>query len=181
MPRTPPTHTALIVVVPQAEAAVGALRARLDAVASWGVPAHITVLYPFLPPGDVDGRVRSALAEVVAGVPRFAFTLARTGWFGDTVLWLAPEPDGPLRRLTAAVTARFPSAPPYGGAFDDVVPHLTVGDRQPRAVLDAAAAQVGTHLPIHARADAVRLIAGRPEPGGGWHTVAEFPLGPAAG
>ena len=75
------------------------------------------------------------------------------------------------------MAARFPQAPPYGGAFDDVVPHLTVGERQPRDVLVAAAAAVAPHLPIHARADTVRLIAGRPEPGGGWRTAATFPLG----
>ncbi len=171
------THTALILAVPEAEPVVGALRARLDTAASWGVPAHITVLYPFLPPAGIDDDVRAALAAAVAGVPAFDLTLARTAWFGDTVLWLAPEPDAPLRALTAAVVARFPHTPPYGGQFDDVVPHLTVGDRRPRAVLDAAAAEVAPRLPVHARADTVRLIAGRPEPGGGWHTVAAFPLG----
>lgn len=176
-----PTHTALIVAVPEAEPAVGALRARLDAAASWGVPAHITVLYPFLPPADVGDDVVAAVAREVARVPRFAFTLTRTAWFGDTVLWLAPEPDGPLRPLTTAVAARFPQAPPYGGQFADVVPHLTVGDRQPRPVLDAAAAQVAPHLPIRADAETVRLIAGRPEPGGGWHSIADLPLGPADG
>ena len=176
-----PTHTALIVAVPQAEAAVGELRARLDPAASWGVPAHITVLYPFLAPAAIDDAVRAALASEVARVPRFAFTLTRTAWFGDAVLWLAPEPDGPLRRLTAAVAARFPQCPPYGGRFDEVVPHLTVGDRQPRPVLDAAAARVAPHLPIEAHAESVLLIAGRPEPGGGWHPVAELPLGPAPG
>jgi hypothetical protein len=45
-----PTESALIVAVPEAEWAVAALRAAYDPAASWGMPAHITVLYPFLPP-----------------------------------------------------------------------------------------------------------------------------------
>jgi hypothetical protein len=32
----------------EAEAVVGDLRARLDRSAGWGVPAHVTLLYPFL-------------------------------------------------------------------------------------------------------------------------------------
>ena len=116
------THTALIIAVAPAEPVVGGLRARLDPSASWGVPAHITVLYPFLLPDGVDERVRAVLGEVVAAVPAFDLALTRTAWFGDSVLWLAPEPAGPLRDLTAAVAARFPQAPPYGGAFADVVP-----------------------------------------------------------
>src|SRR3712207_8306425 len=105
--RVTATLTALIVAVEPAEPVVGALRARLDPSASWGVPAHITVLYPFLAPDAVDERVRAVLAEVVAAVPAFDLALTRTAWFGDAVLWLAPEPAGPLRDLTAAVAARF--------------------------------------------------------------------------
>jgi hypothetical protein len=50
VPDTAPTESALVVVVPEAEAAVNAHRRRLDPAAAWGVPAHVTVLYPFAPP-----------------------------------------------------------------------------------------------------------------------------------
>jgi hypothetical protein len=171
-----PTESALIVAVPEAEPAVAALRAAYDPSASWGVPAHITVLYPFLPPDRIDAAVLAAVRATVAGVPAFDLVLARTRRFGDQVLWLAPEPDAPLRALTAAVWARFPDFPPFGGQFDDVVPHLTVTDRQPPAVMAAADEQVRPWLPIRARVGAVRLLTGRPEPDA-WRTVARFPLG----
>jgi hypothetical protein len=48
---TPGTETALIVEVPAAEPAVGHYRAELDANAGLGIPAHITILAPFLPAG----------------------------------------------------------------------------------------------------------------------------------
>jgi 2'-5' RNA ligase len=168
-------ESALIVAVPGAEPAVGALRAAYDPAAARGVPAHLTVLYPFLPPGRIDARVRAAVREAVAAVPAFDVLLARTRRFGDRVLWLAPEPDAPLRALTAAVWARFPETPPYGGEFDDVVPHLTVTDGRPPAVMDAAEARLRPWLPIPVRVRAVRLLVGRPEPDA-WRTVAEFPL-----
>lgn len=49
-PSVAPTQTAVIVPVPAAEALVGSHRRRLDRAAGWGVPAHVTVLYPFLHP-----------------------------------------------------------------------------------------------------------------------------------
>jgi hypothetical protein len=170
-----PTESALIVAVPEAEPAVETLRAAYDPSASWGVPAHITVLYPFLPPDRIDAAVLAAVAETVAAVPAFDLVLARTRRFGDQVLWLAPEPDAPLRALTAAVWDRFPDFPPYRGEIADVVPHLTVTDRQPPAVMAAADEQVRPWLPVPARVRAVRLLTGRPAPGA-WRTVADFPL-----
>jgi hypothetical protein len=55
-----PTQTALIVPIPAAENAVGPFRATLDRSASWGVPAHVTVLYPFLPPDKINSEVLAA-------------------------------------------------------------------------------------------------------------------------
>ena len=42
-------QTALVVAVPSAEPVVARLRASYDVAAAYGVPAHVTVLYPFLP------------------------------------------------------------------------------------------------------------------------------------
>ncbi|MFI7545419.1 2'-5' RNA ligase family protein [Actinoplanes sp. NPDC049599] len=171
------THTALIAVIPAAEAAVGDHRAVLDRAASWGVPAHITLVFPFLPPESVDPAVLAALRGIAAAEPRFDLTLDRVGWFGDTVVWLAPNPARPFITLTEALAARFPQAQPYAGAFDEVVPHLTIGHDHPRTDLAAAAAAVTAHLPIRTTVTSIRLIAGAREPGDSWETVADFPLG----
>lgn len=172
-----PTQTALIVAVPEVEHAVGAVRARLDRSAGWGVPAHVTVLYPFLPLEQVDDEVVAALARTVATVPRFDVTFTHIEWFADAVVWLAPRPDDGFRALTAAVWRQFPATPPYAGAHDDVVPHLTLGHDAATHELTAAAAAVAAHLPIGAAVEVVRLIAGTPGPDA-WHTVHEFPLSP---
>lgn len=172
-------QTALIVVVPQAGPAVGRHRAVLDRAASWGIPAHITVLYPFLPPQRIDDQVLAALRDTIAGVPRFDAVLTHVDWFGDTAAWLAPRPDPPLRALTEAVWRRFPQAPPYEGAHDEIVPHLTIGHDAPRTVLQQAAQAVTAYLPIPFLVDAVRLITGVPERDP-WRTVCEFPLGERA-
>jgi 2'-5' RNA ligase len=172
-----PTETALIVPIPEAEEAVGRFRASLDRSASWGVPAHVTVLYPFLSPEVVDDDVAAALGETIVAVPRFDITLAHADWFGDTAVWLAPHPDRPFRDLTTAVWRCFPEAPPYRGAHADVVPHLTIGHDAPKDVLSDAARAVSLYLPINATITLVRLIAGTPgrRP---WHTLRDFALGP---
>jgi 2'-5' RNA ligase len=172
------THTALIAEIPAAEPAVDAHRATLDRAASWGVPAHITLVFPFLPPDAVNPAVLTVVREIVAAQPGFDLTLDDIGWFGDTVVWLAPNPAQPFITLTEALAARFPRAQPYDGAFDEVVPHLTIGHDHPHPVLQAAAEAVTAHLPITTPVTTISLIAGRREPGTSWHTVATFPLGP---
>lgn len=176
MPPTAATQSALIIEIPTAEPAVGDLRAHYDRSASWGVPAHITVLYPFLAPAALDTMVLSAVQDVVWSVPRFALALTRIGWFGDKVVYLTPDPPGPLHTLTAAISATF-GILPYAGAHPDDVPHLTVAHDQPLTVLRQVATQVRRHLPIAATADHVTLITGRPEPGRTWQPHTTFPLG----
>lgn len=171
-------ETALIVPVPEAEDVVGVHRARFDQAARWGVPAHVTVLYPFVPPEAVTDELLDAVRETVAGMPRFEIEFAQVRWFGEQVVWLAPSPDQPFRALTAALWARFPDYPPYRGEFADVVPHLTVGHDVPPADLTAAADAVAARLPLRAAPREVLLMVGAPEPDA-WRTVARFALGDA--
>jgi 2'-5' RNA ligase len=173
------TETALIVPMPAAEQAVSPFRASLDPAASWGVPAHVTVLYPFLPPARIDDDVIAVLDRLFRAVPRFDVTLTHVEWFGDTVVWLAPRPDHPFRDLTNAVWDRYPEAPPYGGAYAEVVPHLTIGQDAPKAELSRAADTISARLPIEVAIETVRLIAGTAEPGS-WRTLREFALGDVA-
>jgi 2'-5' RNA ligase len=175
-------QSALLLAVPAAEAAVGAHRARLDPSARDGVPAHVTVLYPFLPPAEIGPEVLAELSRLFAGAPRFSFTLDRVRWFGDTVVWLGPADESPFRALTALAADAYPWCSPYGGIYEDVVPHLTIGQADDQAELRAAAEAVRPLLPIAAEATEVTLLTGpnpRRQPGspGEWQTVATFPLG----
>jgi 2'-5' RNA ligase len=145
-----PTETAVIVPVPDAEPIVADHRERLDTAADRGVPAHVTVLYPFVAPAAVDEHVLATLGAAVGSVEAFDCRFARTRWFGDEVLWLDPEPAEPFRRLTAAVRRAFPQHPPYGGVHDDVVPHLTVAEKRRGGTAAAHAAEqaVAARLPL---------------------------------
>lgn len=178
----PGWESALLVAVPAAEPAVGRHRARLDEAAWDGVPAHITVLYPFLPPAGIGEPLLASLGSLFGGSASFGFTPDRVGWFGEHVVWLGPRDPAPFSALTNRVFTAFASCPPYAGLHPEVIPHLTIGHVGGPQVLRAAAASVRGCLPIEATATEVILMAG-PRPGtadtppGQWRTIAAFALG----
>lgn len=164
-------ETALIVKVPEAEPVVGGWRQRFDPSAEAGVPAHVSVLYPFLNQDRIDGQVLGVLAELFSH-GAFDLRFARCGRFPG-VLYLVPEPDDQFRALTLAVADRWPEAPPYGGRFTEVVPHLTVADGQEPSVLDAVEAELAGRLPVETRVSSVRLLV---FDGIVWREQADFAL-----
>jgi hypothetical protein len=172
---SPGPESGLLVEIPQAEPAVGRFRDRLDSSAGLGVPAHITVLYPFIPPAGLDAAVLGQLERLFAAVPRFAFRLDRTSWLGDELVCLMPSDPGPFRTLTQRVVEAFPAYPPYGGQFEGIIPHLTIGDSPPADDLRAAEESIRPLLPVTGEVTAVSLIT-QQFAGGQFSRAATFPL-----
>lgn len=166
-------QTGLIVRIPEAEPAVRGWREQLDPSAQAGVPAHVTVLFPFLDESRIDALVHSALAEVLGSRPAFDLRFERCGRFPG-VLCLVPEPDTQLRQLTQAIADRWPEAPPYGGRFDEIVPHLTIAQGQEDTVLEEIEADLAARLPFTSRISSVELIV---HDGTKWQERASFVLG----
>jgi hypothetical protein len=171
-------ESVLLVEIPEAEPVVGSHRQRLDAVARLGVPAHVTVLFPFMGAEWIDDAVLESLRAVFAPVSGFGYRFEQLDWFGDEVLWLAPRDPAPFRRLTERAYAAFPDFPPFGGRHEDIRPHLTVGNREgdrglPLEELRAAAEALPAGLPVQGEARAVTLMV---ESGGHWIRRAVLPL-----
>jgi hypothetical protein len=74
----PGSQSVLIVEVPEAEPAVARYRKRFVANARLGVPAHITVLFPFMAPQAIGPAVIAELEHLFAAVSRFRFQLDHT-------------------------------------------------------------------------------------------------------
>ncbi len=85
--------------MPEAERYIARYRERYDPSARRNVPAHVTVLYPFMPPQDIDDTVRAQLAAIARAVPCFDYRLAETRRF-PVALYLAPQPDDSFAALT---------------------------------------------------------------------------------
>ncbi len=170
-------ESTLVILVPSAEATVGKLRRKLDRSAAWSIPLHITILYPFAAPDAMSEEFLLRLGAVLRGSAPFEFALTEIGWFDQRVMYLAPTPREPFVELTSRIVADFPEHRPYGGAYDDVVPHLTVGEGVRPARLRRAARRVEPKLPITAAATEVCLMA--PDASGRWSIERRFPLGEA--
>ena len=170
------TQSAVIVTVPSAEDAVAAHRARYDPAAGWGVPAHVTILYPFVPPSEIRAPVIERLRAATGSTPRFEAGCHTTGWFGTDVLWLDPQPADAFRALTTAVVRAFPGYLPYAGEYDDVVPHVTVAQGVEAARLREVEREVRRHLPINFLVTAAELWRGTLA-ADSWERVAALPLG----
>jgi 2'-5' RNA ligase len=151
------------------------LRQHHDPMAHLGVPAHVTLLYPFLPSAQLTPAVRRRIAHVTRDVRPFDVGFEGTGRFPG-VVWLAPEPAEPFVTLTELLAAAFPDHPPYGGAHDEIVPHLTLG-LGAEDVLGRLARSVRACPPFRERIRAIEVIA---ESGTDrWHRRWRIPLGPA--
>ena len=172
-----PIESALVVLVPEAEELVKPFRDQYDPSAAAGVPAHITLLYPFKHPDEADQTVLDDLSQCFHRCAPFRFSLAPIRRFPDAVLYLAPEPDEPFRQLTLAIWDRYPETPPYGGKWPDIVPHLSVAWVKDEQLLDRIAddfAQASQgRLPIRATATEIALMEKR---SGHWLIRATFGL-----
>jgi 2'-5' RNA ligase len=164
-------RSALIVAVPEAEPLVGEWRLRYDN-ARLGIPAHVTLLFPFVPAEELDETLFDELRGLFAAEPAFEFQMARVARFPE-IAWLAPEPDEPFRRLTELVFSRYPDYPPYEGIHDEVIPHLTVGEGD-AAFQDEVEAALTPHLPLNAEAREVVLL--EEDESGYWRTRERFAL-----
>ena len=167
------------IVIPVAEAdrlvqaASGAPR-RLPGFQS--VPAHITLLAPFLPEDRLDDGTWDVLGRFFADITPFTFELTDVCEFPDGLTYLSPEPAATFRLLTAQLHKLFPEFPPYGGAFDEIVPHLTVplSEGEDVAALSAALAP---GLPLSVRAASASVFVSDEE---GTRVLGQLPFGTSA-
>lgn len=170
-------EAALVVVVPEAELLVGRFRAEYDPAAAWGVPAHITINYPFILGVKPTTHVMTRLSKLFAGMSSLSFVLDHIARFPN-VLYLAPVPSAPLTQLIEQTAQEFPESPPYGGQFDSITPHLTVAyatDSDALTSVERKLSEVAEHhLPIKVYTDRVWLMD---DSAGRWEMRASFPMG----
>jgi 2'-5' RNA ligase len=169
-------ESAFVVRVPEAEPHVSHLRWQFDPAAKLGMPAHITLLFPFASPERIDSAVVEQARKVVAGVHAFAFSLVRISRFPDA-LYLVPEPSGPFVALTERLVRQFPEFPPYGGQYRGVVPHLTVARG---SELEHSRAEAGLRSALSARggiACSAKEVVLMGNASGPWQQMEVLPLG----
>ena len=81
------------------EALVGDWRARHDPVAARGIPAHVTALFPFVPPGELSETVLDELRYLCSTVQPFDYELVEIDRFPEAI-----SNQLPIACLAAAVS-----------------------------------------------------------------------------
>lgn len=165
--------TGLVIPVPAAETLLTSVAERHPDAARGGVPAHVTVLFPFLHPDKIDDGVLHTLQELFdrhQPMP-VRFTECRRR---EEFVYLHPEPVDGLRRLTDEARQHWPDVIPYEGAYSEVEPHLTISIRTTEDTAARIHHESGQNLPISTELREGWLISSRGEQ---WIVQERLPFG----
>lgn len=177
-------ESAVIVPFLQADGLLRPWRARWQPAAPVGIPACVTLAYPFLTPEELGPDTLHGLAEIFGGQPPLSIRLAGVArWPGLVVL--APEPAEPFVALAEQLQARFPTSRTPGEGT--LVPQVTALRSPDDQLLDEAAATLAERLPLDlsvaeawlvqaAGSQRAWLVAGAGD-GERWTLRMRFPLG----
>lgn len=153
------SQSVILIPVPEAEEAVSNLRNIYDPGAPKGIPAHITLLFPFINPFEIILEDIEKLRDIL-NIEKFSFTLSKINTFPG-VVYLEPTEREKFISLTMKIFNAFPDYPPSEGKFlPDIVPHLTIGheleERFDKCLLEAKS--IESRLPIEAIAKEAFLM-----------------------
>ncbi|MCK2241595.1 MULTISPECIES: 2'-5' RNA ligase family protein [unclassified Crossiella] len=161
--------TALLILVPAAEPLLEAARAVNPATVRPGLPAHVTVSYPFVPfTEDLTAAVHSLAADTSPIDLTLAEVVVRPGFLAVT----APG----AQELADRAGQRWPWLRPYDGRFGERPPtHLTVALGASAGEADRIGEQVRALLPIRLAATGLELVERTVR---GWQVRLSAPFGP---
>ncbi len=136
------------------------------------MPAHVSLLYPFVPVSALTDEDERGVRSLAAGFPATDLLLEEVVTAPGFVAVAVPG----LQSIVDAFCAEWPGLRPYKGRFGArPAAHVTVamGADDPTAAARVRAA-IGSLLPLRTRAVAVRLVVLTEE---GWQPRLTVPLG----
>lgn len=169
-------ESVILIPVPQADPIVGKWREKYDKVALHGIPSHITLLFPFKNPTEVNEEVIYKLKIIFSKIKKFQFSLTEINTFPG-VVFLEPQPKEKFVELTKEIVKYFPENPPYGGKYPSINPHLTIGQlnssQDINQIKKEISSDIQSKLPIQAIAEEVWLMV---EKNNEWSVKVKIPF-----
>lgn len=143
-------QTAVVIPVPDAEPLLTAVTRHYPEAVRGGVPAHVSLLYPFVPADQLDTQVIARLSGLFDAQPVISTTFRTIGRH-DGFVCLRPDPPTMLDGVTTTIRQTWPSLTPYNGRYGDVAAHLTVAIHTSSArAAEIERTLLPTYLPVEA-------------------------------
>ncbi|HJT04917.1 MAG TPA: 2'-5' RNA ligase family protein [Pseudonocardiaceae bacterium] len=151
-------RTGLVIPVPAADGLLELVEARHPGSVRQGVPAHVSLLYPFVGMAELTERDTDALRELFLEQEPMRVVFVECYRRGGFVA-LRPSPLERLTELTYKTMRRWPDVVPYEGLYGDVEPHLTVALDTSEETALTIEQEVTNQLPISAELHEAWLLA----------------------
>ena len=118
-------QTALVFLVPEAEAPLSRVASTFPQLVRPGLPAHVTVLAPWIPLDEVDQKALVLCANLAASMPETTVSFNKIGMKPGFV-YLDSDEASSIEAICDATKRTWPYLPPYAGKHKDVRPHITL-------------------------------------------------------
>jgi 2'-5' RNA ligase len=148
-----------------------------------GLPAHITILFPFFDQQAWTADNQARLEATAAGIEPFEYQIVGFNRFVEKgVLYLEPDNQEMLLSLIHAIATLFPELAPYEGrvALDQLIPHISIAFAESGVELDRIETEfrrdIDVSLPWTIKADQIWLVV---TSNGQWYRRARIGLGPS--
>jgi hypothetical protein len=108
-------ESTVIIPIPEVEPIVGPLRLQYDGAAHLGVPAHVTLLYPFCPlcpPSAVVVEIKT-LRDVCVSVEAFPFSFTEVRRLAGNVLFYLHHKSETFAQSARTLVNIWPPCKPY--------------------------------------------------------------------
>ena len=140
------TPTGLVLPFPKLEHHIAEFRREAILPTMYGLMAHLTVIFPFMPQDKVTTAVSQTLTSLFQQIEPIAYTLDGLARFPG-VLYLKMVDERPFIHLIQAVEQAFPAYPSFGGEYDTIVPHVTVAKTDDNQALEHLEARFVKQFP----------------------------------
>lgn len=124
------------------------------------IPLSLTLLYPWIPAGELPPADLDELRSFFEERPPLQFDLVRVAEIPGLVAYAVPEPADQLRATMRALWMKYPDHPPYRNPRSEPPPHCTLGrlEGDYAVSLEQVVERVEPLLPVHCVVEEATLM-----------------------